>query len=274
MQVAIAGTDPDPAAQSAAVRRLGGRLVRSELPGAVPIRRLPERLRLDTLGVEIAGRAVIGVHSDTLAELGVPVTGLGVLYGPAGAGLTTASRTCAAAVARFGQASGQPVERVLLRCGALTGGPQLDEQWERVARGPHETEVLARELVARLTGEDSAQPLPLAGSLGVVVVEAAAEAQGTALQAQLVRLAQAARRARVLVLFECEEGGIGGAWELLGALKQPHWGLALQPDANAAPGPFRESLGRVQRADYRPGQGVVIERGVVTPVQVAVPATA
>jgi S-DNA-T family DNA segregation ATPase FtsK/SpoIIIE len=89
--------------------------------------------------------------------------------------------------------------------------------------------------------------------------------------AELVALAKVARRSEVLVLFEFEQGAGGAAWDLFAALKQPRWGLTLQPDAQESQSPFRESVGRVQRADFPPGRGFAIEGGRVSPVHVAVP---
>lgn len=112
---------------------------------------------------------------------------------------------------------------------------------------------------------------PHPGARSVVVVERPAEAEGTEAIAELVALAKAARRADTLVLFEFEQGTGAGIWDLFAALKQPAWGLALQPDEGESQSPFRETFGRVKRADFPPGRGFAIESGRVTPVQVAVP---
>lgn len=115
---------------------------------------------------------------------------------------------------------------------------------------------------------DGAFPRP--GARGVIVLERPADAEGTAAYPLLVALARAARRAAVLVLVEFEQGSGGQIWDLFTALRQPGWGLSLQPDADETQSPFRERLGRVRRADFQPGRGFVIEHGRVRPVQVAV----
>ncbi|MHA3683565.1 FtsK/SpoIIIE domain-containing protein [Leucobacter sp. HY1908] len=103
----------------------------------------------------------------------------------------------------------------------------------------------------------------------VIVVERPADAEGTTALAELVALAKAARRADALVLFEFEQGTGSAIWDLFAALKQPTWGLALQPDETESQSPFRENLGRVKRANFARGRGFAIERGRVTPVHVA-----
>lgn len=120
------------------------------------------------------------------------------------------------------------------------------------------------------SGASEALEFPRPGHRGVIVVERPADADGSDALPQLVALARAARRASVLVLFEFEQGS-GGAWDLHAALKQPTWGLALQPDEHEGQTPFRESFGRVSRAAFPPGRGFAVERGTVTPVHVALP---
>ena len=110
---------------------------------------------------------------------------------------------------------------------------------------------------------------PAQGARGVIVIERPAEGEGSIAISQLVALAKAARRASVLVIFEYEIGTAGAIWELYQALKQPRWGISLQPDDGASQHPFTESLGRVKRADFPPGRGFAFESGTVTPVHVA-----
>ncbi|WP_017792803.1 FtsK/SpoIIIE domain-containing protein [Leucobacter salsicius] len=180
--------------------------------------------------------------------------------------------------------------------------------WDRIACGEDEVAALARELTLELGGKPPRVMVPVGllagvpaagavdtgkldagkpdagkvveetvadqGSLHgserlVVVVERPAEAEGTVALAELVALAKAARRANALVIFEFEQGAGASVWELLSALKQPTWGLSLQPDEGESQSPFRENLGRVKRANFVPGRGFVIESGRVTPVQVA-----
>lgn len=110
---------------------------------------------------------------------------------------------------------------------------------------------------------------PEPGARAVIVVERPADAEGTPAMPELVALAKVARRAGALVLFEWELDSGGTNWDLFSLLKQPGWGLSLQPDAGESQTPFRESLGRVNRADFPPGRGFAIENGRIAPVHVA-----
>lgn len=123
-----------------------------------------------------------------------------------------------------------------------------------------------------LESESGRAAFPAAtGARGVIVIERPAEAEGTAALPQLVALVKAARRAGVLVLCEFETGTASAIWDLYQALKQPKWGLSLQPDQHESQSPFREDLGRVRRADFPPGRGFAVENGRAIPVHVALP---
>ena len=188
--------------------------------------------------------------------------------------------------------------------GRATPTQQAEGVWDTKACGESDVAELARTLTIELGGKPprpAARNDLLVGGLGtsaveeeprgpdpepvvsaasqpdaartVIVVERPAEAEGTAALPELVALAKAARRAHALVLFECEQGTTGAIWDLFAALKQPTWGLALQPDEGDTQSPFREQFGRVKRANFVPGRGFAVERGRVMPVHVAIEGT-
>lgn len=233
----------------------------------------------DTDGVEAVTPPVESA-SVGFAPVGLPAAGLGVIAGPSGAGLSTAAVTCAAAYARWAAASGAPTHCVLLtfvkdglrrapmRARAASPRAAQGVMWHRIACGEDEVAALARELTLRL-GEKPPRLAGPATERTVVVVERPTEAEGTAALTELVALAKVARRADALVLFEFEQGTGAGVWDLFSALKQPTWGLALQPDEGESQSPFRERLGRVKRTNFPPGRGFAIEGGRVTPIHVA-----
>ncbi|SDQ05996.1 FtsK/SpoIIIE domain-containing protein [Leucobacter chromiiresistens] len=298
IQIACVGDGPGSAAQARGLERLADELRAGRVAEAVPVRNAPTHPALTELPVEVAGRPAYGIDTDGFAPLGMPLAGLGVIAGPPGSGLSTAARTCVHAYERWAAGRGAGVERVLLTC--VPHGLRAAEEWDRVAFGTDEVRDRARALTRALGGrppsrraasptigsnvigggigdapvpeaEGSAAAFPSAGWRGVVVIERPADTEGTEALPELVALARAARRSDVLVLFEWEQGSGAGVWDLFTALRQPTWGLALQPDDSEGQTPFRESLGRVKRADFPAGRGVAIESGRVTPVHVALP---
>lgn len=295
VQLAFVGVSPDLADQAEAIEALGRSLETARVSRAPQVRNAPEQVPLAELPADAAERPVYGIDTRTLNTVSMPLAGLGVIAGPPGSGLSTATRTCVRALERWAFARGMAVDRVLLD---VAGSARLGEdpiEWDSEAFGEAEVETLARRLVVALGGRphrtatpftgalgggfgpeepavETALEEPLAfprpGSRGVIVVERPGDAEGSEALPQLVALAKAARRSGVLVLFEFELRG-GGSWDLLAALKQPNWGLALQPDEHEGQTPFRETFGRVSRTTFPPGRGFAVERGIVTPVHVA-----
>ena len=301
VQLALAGGAPDLLGLAAALESLGSRLVDRDLVGVPLVRNAPEAIAMSELPTEVAGRPVYGIEIDDFEPIGMPTAGLGVIAGPAGSGLSTAALTCASAFARWAEQHDEATELVLLTFAPDDGGGLGGRaEWDRVARGAEEVAELARELTVGLGGKvplasgafstgligmtlggpmpaeepgprDAAPAFPPVTKRGVIVVERPTEAEGTEALPILVALAKAARRSEALVLFEFEQGGAAGVWDLFGALKQPRWGLALQPDEGDGGSPFREGFGRVKRADFPPGRGFAVDAGRSTPIHVALP---
>ncbi len=309
IQFALQGGAPELSAQAVSMEALAARLNERGVARVPEVRNAPRRIDLATLPTEVGNRPVFGIDTRTLDPIGMPLRGLGVISGPPGAGLSTAARSAMAAMRRYGANRGEGVDSVLLTL--VPDGLRAVDTWGRIASADEEVADLARALTiaiggkpARRAGGRAPQPaignpigggigypigtpqgqetepeeerleFPSSGNRGIIVVERPADFEGTDAFPELVALAKAARRAEVLVVFEFESGASGSTWELLSALKQPSWGLALQPDANENQSPFRENFGRVQRADFPEGRGFAVESGRVTPVQVALPAEA
>ncbi|QBE48548.1 FtsK/SpoIIIE domain-containing protein [Leucobacter triazinivorans] len=312
IQIALLGGAQNLAGQARELEQLAITLRHGGVQQAAEVRNAPDRVPLSELATDSGGRPVYGIDTRTFVPVGMRMSGLGVVSGPAGSGQSTAVRSCVEALSRWAAGRGEEVETVLL---TLTGnGLRSAGRWDRVAHGAAEVQDLARQLVVALGGApvapasglpggavgcplgsriggpigrpiadpagdalagaaETPEPLvfPRAGARGVIVVERPAEAEGTEALPVLVALAKAARRAEALVLFEFEQGTAGGIWELFTALKQPRWGIALQPDDAESQTLFRESFGRVKRADFPPGRGFAVEDGRVLPVQVALP---
>ncbi|RGE19472.1 FtsK/SpoIIIE domain-containing protein [Leucobacter sp. wl10] len=303
LQIALYGARPELDEQARSLERLASALQRRGTLPAPLVRNAPRTLPLRNLPTETEGRPVYGIDTRSFAPVGLPARGLGVVAGPSGSGLSTAALACVEAMVRRAAARGGSCETTLLTF--TLDGLRGSRDWGRVACGEEEVRDLARGLVLALGGRPAAlargapggvigarrgrpdvtppsadeprvetgRPALLsAGARSVIVIERPADAEGTEALGELVALARAARRAEALVLFEFEQGTGGPVWELLSALRQPNWGLALQPDEGESQSPFRESFGRTGRADFPPGRGFAVESGRVTPVQVALPA--
>ena len=296
VQFACVGEAPGLSAQAAALARLAGELRLRSGAAPEPVRNAPALVTDAELPAATDGRPTRGIATDTLAPFGVPAAGLAVCAGPAGSGVSTALRACASAVARWARANGRGIDRVLLSCGAAGDRELAAAGWDQIARGEAAVTELAETLAGALSGlppaaapasasvaagaagklspESRRGAFAAAGNAGVIVVEQPGVVAQPSTTAALVALARAARRADVLVVFEWELGAGTEQWELLGAVKQPTWGVLLQPGSVAGQTVFREDPGRSARAREHPGRGVVIERGRATPVQVAVPVPA
>jgi len=285
MQIALVAGRRELLGQAEGIDALASEL-RARGDRVVPrVRNAPERVPLAELPASTAGRPAYGIDTRTFEPVGLPTRGLGVITGPSGSGQSAAALTCAAAMGRWSAERGARLDAVLLTF--IPDGLREARAWERVASGEDEVRDLAGALARALTrppGERASGPdrrdapgaehsaslvFPRPGAFGVVVVERPAAAEGTAALPELVALAKAARRSDALVLFEFEQGRGSASWDLLGALRQPNWGLSLQPDDGETQTPFREFLGRVSRADFPPGRGFSVEGGRARPVQVA-----
>lgn len=307
IQIAQLSAESGLSAQAAALERLAEHLRERNVPVAVPVANAPETVPLAELSVDAGGRPAYGINTESFDPVGLPAHGLGVIAGPPGSGVSAAARTSVRALTRWAAAQGELVDRVLLTFSE--DGLGSDGDWEEVVVGEERVRDRARSLVQALGGKPAsggsaaagliggliggpiggpATPpiggqigsaagtpapdlpvFPAPGRRGVIVVERPADAEGTVALPELIALAKAARRSRVLVLFEFEQGTGSAIWDLFTALKQPNWGLALQPDASEGQSPFRETFGRVKRADFPPGRGFSVASGRVTPVHVA-----
>lgn len=295
IQFALLGGRRELSAQAMELAVLAQGLRARRIARAPTVVNAPARLSLDELEPSAGDRPSYGIDVRSLDPVGMPVAGLGVIAGPSGSGVSQAALSCTVALERWAAEHGEAVDAVLL---TFVGGELTRaRQWARIARGAEEVATVAGELTEALGGtpasrgaeiwggglfdEDppsergasdpaGAPAFPRPRSRGVIVVERSTEAEDTAALPQLVALAKAARRSGVLVIFEFESGRASGVWELFSALKQPGWGLSLQPDDDEAQTPFREGLGRVRRVDFPPGRGFAIEGGRVTPIHVAV----
>ncbi|MGO1538021.1 MAG: FtsK/SpoIIIE domain-containing protein [Leucobacter sp.] len=239
----------------------------------------PEFISLSELSPQVGDRPTYGINTRSFTPVGLPLSGLGVIAGPPGSGKSTAALAFVEAYSRWVAARDETLESVLLSF--ATGGLGESRAWDRMATVEDDVAQLAAELTVALGGtrgsmhalEANALPpmFPRTSTRGVIVVEQPAAAQSSTALAELIALVKISRRAGILMLVEYEQGAAHAAWELFSALKQPSWGVSLQPDSGDSQSPFRESFGSVKRSDFPPGRGFCAQAGHVTPVHIAVP---
>ena len=310
IQFALVSAHGELSEQAAAIERIAADLNARGAARAPMVAKAPTLIRLHELPVSSPHddlRPVYGIDTRDFSPIGLPLNGLCVVAGPSGSGLSSAALSCRRAIERWAGERGEEVDAVLLSL--VESGLAAELGWSRIAIGERAVAELAAELTRALGGKpadsgglfggslwgdgiasggedagarefdaavgqgggDSAPVFPRAGARGLIVVERAADAEDTDAVPHLVALAKAARRSDALVLFEFETGRAAGVWELFVALKQPKWGLSLQPDHEESQTPFREDLGRVKRTDFPPGRGFAVEAGRVVPIHVAFP---
>lgn len=285
--------------QATAIERLARELRATGAAVAPEIRTAPEQLALLELPREDAGRPVVGIRTSDFAPATLPPAGLGVIAGPGGSGKTEALLSCTAAFERWAQARNEFADAMLLTPSAH--GLAARRAWAAVAVGP-DAGVLLADRILRAFGVAPPQPstsaLLGAARIGssdpepdrdadtastsddprsfspprLVVVEGSATLDSGPMLERVIALVKLARRANFLLLIDCEQGSGGTNWELFSAMKQPSWGVQLQPDDGETHTPFREDFGRVKRTDFPAGRGYAVERGVVTGIHIALSA--
>jgi S-DNA-T family DNA segregation ATPase FtsK/SpoIIIE len=222
-------------------------------PAPSPLRLvpLPERVSLATLAPAPPGRLVLGVGGDDGAPVAVDARPGVLVVGPAGAG-----RSTALAVLTAGSARSAPADVLVVAAdGPLAADP-------RVARS-------GRDALAALRGRP-----PAAVVVDDLDVVARASPELDDLLADWVLAAEAGDASAPAVLAACRTDRAATAYRgVLAALRQCATVVLLAPaepgsadvagvDLAAATDPVRPR---------HPGRGVVVVRGAVTPVQVALP---
>jgi S-DNA-T family DNA segregation ATPase FtsK/SpoIIIE len=255
VQVAVIGGDGGLAGQAAEIDRLAAAMRRAEVVDAPPIRSLPDRVALSSLGpVE---RPVLGICDETLESVGFAPTGTFVVTGPPRSGTSTAVATMLRSLA----AARPATEFVLFarRRSALASVVP----WAATAHDELEIGELARRLVGRLDGFTDG---PL-----VAVIEAIDELLDTDADLPLQRLVKACRDNDAFVIAEGETSGLSGSWPLLQAVKINRSGIVLQPDQLDGDAIFKTAFPRTTRAEFPAGRGLMVQGGRVRKVQVALP---
>lgn len=259
VQVAVLGGTVDVAAQAHAISELARAMDRAGVARAPEVRRLPDRVRLSELPDAVQGLPAIGISSATLEAVGFDPVGTFLVAGPPASGRTTTLATLVSSIQRW-----EPKLR-LNYFGKRRSPLHAIADWGVEAMTADEAAEAAQDLVKMLRTEEVAEHSV------VVVLESVSEFLGTSAEMPLQDLIRLCRLSEQIVLAEGETTSLTQSWPLLNAVKVGRRGVCLQPDQADGEPLFRTAFPRVNRADFVPGRGLLVDRGRAHIVQVAVP---
>ena len=257
IQVAVFGGSANIADQAAAMSRLAATMRRNSVAEAPTIGRLPDRVDLSTLPVEVDGLPVIGLSSTTLGPVTFNPRGGFIVAGPPGSGRTSALKTLALAVHRW-----RPSTHLIYLAPASATLRDFPG-WESVGIGVDAiVDVAKTQAVRILNGELDQEPV-------AIVIEGLGDLLNTPADLAMQELAKAAIAAGHLVVAEGDPSLFGGSSPLLQALKGSRYGIALQPEQVEGTVVFKTAFPRVARAQFPVGRGLLVAGGRTGVVQLA-----
>jgi S-DNA-T family DNA segregation ATPase FtsK/SpoIIIE len=252
-QVAVLGVASDARSQAAALERFAAAMRNTTTMAAHPIRRLPETVARGELGTE-PGMISLGMASEGFATATVRPSGPFIVSGPTGSGRTQALRLIAAELHRLGI----PVHLLSDRRSELTAAPG----WASVAIGGEQVSETLDELSTTLT-EAAAR-----GQGQAVIIEGMGELANSEAEYALGGFIRSALSGEHFVVGEGEVNSLGQAYDAMKRFKAGRRGLVVQPDDDMG-SVVQTSFPRCQSADFCPGRGFLVERGVPRIIQVA-----
>ena len=259
MQCAVLGGTSEVMAQSQAVTAFSEAMRTAQMGEAPPIRSLVDRVLMDDLPAEVAGRPVLGVGSTSLSALPFEPHGSFVVTGPSGSGRTTSLASLARSLHRWDSAM-----RLFLVTPKRSRALALAPVWTAVATDTDAIVALAVRVQDELSEDPQAGPL-------AVVVERMDDLAGTAAESALAGLVKACLDHDRFVVAEGEAMFFSSNFGLPGLVKTSRSGLVLQPDGSEGQTVFRTSFPAFSRADLPQGRGFLVERGRPELLQVALP---
>ncbi|MDN4597348.1 FtsK/SpoIIIE domain-containing protein [Leifsonia virtsii] len=254
-QVAVLGGSRAVADQSEAVRRLAEAMERAGIPHAPVVGSMPKELDPASLPDSVGGKPVLGIGDADLGPLGFDPSGTLLLAGPPASGRTTALAAIADAVARF------DAETRLYYVGSARSPLAGSALWTDRALTPADAAELAKDLTTAIADPDTEGRI-------AVFVESIGDFLQTPADSPIVELVRAVRRSDHLLVAEAETSAWGTSWPLLGEVKNGRRGLLLQPDSIEGDLLLKTPLPRLNRSEFPPGRGVLIQKGGFTRVQV------
>lgn len=259
IQVAVLGGSADLLVQDIEVRKFAASMEAAGLQPAPAIRRLEGDIDLDDISAALEDSPVFAISGDSLGEAAFAPQGTFTVAGPPGSGRTTTLLTLATALRRW-----RPNAKLAL-VGAERSFLSAGIDWDWEASGVEQGRELATKL-PELLGDAKEEPPAL-----VVIEELANWDKGLADSAlqDMIRKVTAAGH---LVASEGEPGALSSLSGLMQAARASRVGVVLQPEQADGYALFRAQFPRVRRADFVPGRGIYVARGVQPViVQVAKP---
>jgi S-DNA-T family DNA segregation ATPase FtsK/SpoIIIE len=257
VQVAVLGGTANTAHQAVANRRLAQQLKEADTSGrftARPIERLPERVPLSELPIDVEGLPALGVAYDTLAPFGFVPDDLLVVTGPPQCGRTSIMATLAQSLHRCGR------QRLAYFGGgrSVLGGAV---PWHREASDDDAMMELAQELAASVGGPEAP---------GAVFLEDFPGFTPYSVTEPLESLITACKRAGIPVIADADSSELTAS-PLYRALLGARHGIVVQPDPFDGENLFKTPLPRFQKSEMPPGRGFYLRGGKTWRVQCALP---
>lgn len=256
VQIAVLGGSPSIAVQARSIERLAAAIRKHTHWAEAPaVMRLPERVALSDLPVEVKGLPTLGLDDETLGPVGIPDNGTFVITGPPGSGRTSTVMTVVRSFVRA-----RPGTRLALLSTNRSGLAGAVD-WSTLAVGIDDIATVAPQLARDIADE--------AGPRWVIVVEGPGDLINSSADLAMQDLVKAARLGGHLLVAEGDTQEISSSWPLPQALRFSRRGIALQPDQSDGDIVFKTSFPRIRRAEFPQGRGLLVREGRWARVQVA-----
>lgn len=261
VQVAVLGGTPNVSEQAHLTSVLAAT---DEYPAArwpaPPVQSMPEVIHLQDVQGGAGGMPVIGIEEEGLQPVGIRPSGAFVVAGGPGSGKTTTVGTIAAAVWQH-----DPERHAVLFANRNSDLRSL-LAWTACAEQRADKLELAKSIAADFTAKPAAWP-----RLILVVESVTALADDPELETAVLALLKLAVAGQAFVVVEGDFVAFTRQFKLE-FLRVPQVGILLQPQApTEGEMLFKRTLPRIEKDEFRPGQGFLVQGRATVKMQLAVP---
>ncbi|MCU1442708.1 MAG: phosphopeptide-binding protein, partial [Cryobacterium sp.] len=257
-QVAILGGSSSVAEQSAATKLLAESMKRAGIADAPAVGSMPTEYSAAELPDTISGDPALGISELDLGPFGFDPLGITIVAGPPASGKSTALHFLCQSLRRA-----NPAVR-LYYLGNARSTLGRAEWWAGSAVTVADVATLAKELTEAVGDPDTEGQI-------AIVIEGVADFLQTPAETPLTELVKGVKRSSHSLIAESETSAWSSSWGLLSELKNVRRGLLLQPDYTEGEFLLKTPLPRSHRAEFPPGRGVYISRGMFARVQLPIP---